>query len=143
MNLCESIASIFSTCGKKKYGSILLDDHGFVIGMGYNGAPRGHLHCQDGGCPRFIDQSPSGSNYDNCVAIHAEANALLHSDHSMHASIIYVNGPPCFGCAKLIANSTVGTLVCKTDKSYTQWPYVKEFLEKSNITILELQDASI
>lgn len=138
MSLCEHIASIFSTCGKKKYAAVLVDEYGHVVGMGYNGGPKGSEHCEDGGCPRFIEGSASGSNYDNCIAIHAEANALLHSDYSSRAKILYVNGPPCFSCAKLICNSTIEKVVCKSDSSYTQWPQVKEFFTKSNILVMEL-----
>lgn len=100
-------AELFSTCGKGKYMAIIVDVHGHVVGIGYNGGPKGWLHCEDGGCPRLTQGSPSGSSYDNCIAIHAEANALLHADYTQYrgGGTIYVNGLSCFGCAKLIANS--------------------------------------
>lgn len=142
IELCKSVAEIFSTCGKKKYGAILLDEYGHVVGLGYNGGPRNHEHCQDGGCPRFNQDSPSGSLYDNCIAIHAEANALLHSDYSSRARILYVNGPPCFSCAKLIANSTVQSIFYIGDESYLDWENVKDFLIKSNISVMEITNAS-
>lgn len=138
MELCKSASGIFSTCGKKKYAAFLIDEVGHVVGMGYNGAPSGHLHCEDGGCPRFVENSPSGTNYDNCVAIHAEANAFLHSDYSSKPTKIYVNGPPCFTCAKLIANSTIREVYYIIDKDYSDWNRVKLFLEKSNIKVIEV-----
>ena len=143
MELCDSIAKIFSTCEKKKYGSVILDNHGYVIGFGYNGAPKGITHCSDGNCPRLLEGSASGSVYDNCIAVHAEANALLHSDHSSNGKTMYVNGPPCFSCAKLICNSTVDTVVYKSDSSYANWSFVKSFLESSKIQLIEVGSASI
>lgn len=142
MQMCVAIAGIFSTCAKKQYASILLDDLGHVIGMGYNGSPSGFVHCKDGGCPRHLDNSPNGSSYDNCIAIHAEANAFLHSDYAAKPTKIYVNGPPCFSCAKLIANSTVKTVYYTNDSSYKDWPKVKQFLSDCSVRSIEVKIAS-
>ena len=143
MQLCREAAKIFSTCAKKQYAAITVDEYGHVVGMGYNGGPKGSVHCVDGGCPRYLDDSPSGSVYDNCIAIHAEANALLHTDYSSRPKKMYVNGPPCFSCAKLIVNSTIEEVYCTTDNSYVSWPNVKEFLIKSNVNVVEIENASI
>jgi len=69
MKLCVQAAEIFSTCAKKKYACVLIDQNGHIVGMGYNGGPSGFAHCEDGGCPRFIENSVSGTNYDNCIAV--------------------------------------------------------------------------
>lgn len=137
------MSKIFSTCGKKKYGAILVDDLGHVVGMGYNGGPRGSVHCEDGGCPRLKENSPSGSAYDNCIAVHAEANALLHSDYSSRAKKIYINGPPCFTCAKLIANSTIHTVYYISDSSYIEWKRIKKFLTDNFVEVIQIDYASI
>lgn len=142
MELCKSMASIFSTCGKKKYAAVLIDDYGHIVGVGYNGGPSGHAHCEDGGCPRFLQNSPSGSNYDNCIAVHAEANALLHSDYSAKPTKIYVNGPPCFSCAKLIANSTIKDVYYLEDTSYNDWSKVNKFLLDCNVNTWKVDNAS-
>ena len=110
IKLCVEASKIFSTCSKKKYCAVLVDHLNHIVGFGYNGGPSGYTHCDEGGCPRVEENSPSGSLYDNCIAIHAEANALLHSDYSTKAERLYINGRPCFDCAKLIANTTVKKL---------------------------------
>lgn len=143
MNLCISIAKIFSTCSKRQYGCILIDDLGHVVGFGYNGGPKNSVHCNKGGCPRAIENSPNGSNYDNCIAIHAEANAFLHSDYSSRATKLYVNGPPCFSCAKLIANSTVKDVYYIEDLNYSNWSDINEFLLNSNVFTWKIDYASI
>lgn len=140
MDLCYSIASTFSTCGKRQYGAILVDESGHVVGIGYNGGPSGFEHCKDGGCPRLQLNSPNGSSYDNCIAVHAEANALLHSDYSSRPTKIYVNGPPCFSCAKLIANSTVRDVYFVSDSAYATWDSVVQFLNKAGVNVHKVKD---
>lgn len=135
LKLCLSAAAIFSTCGKKKYAAVLVDEYGHVVGMGYNGGPKGFVHCEDGGCPRLKNNSKSGSIYDDCIAIHAEQNAFLHSDYSSQPKSLYVNGPPCFTCAKIIVNSTVEKLFYIQDDSYIDWKNVRMFLETNNILV--------
>jgi dCMP deaminase len=142
MQMCISVANIFSTCGKRKYSAVLVDTQGHIVGVGYNGGPKGKQHCEDGGCPRLAEKSPSGSNYDNCIAVHAEANALLHSDYSSRPENIYINGPPCFSCAKLIANSTIKNVYYIYDESYKDWDNVKKFLSECSINVFEVNNAS-
>ncbi len=137
--MCIATANIFSTCGKKKYAAVLVDKNDHIVGIGYNGGPRGFQHCEDGGCPRFQEMSDSGSIYDNCIAVHAEANALLHSDYSSQAYRIYINGPPCFSCAKLIANSTVEQVYYIGDSSYKDWENINSFLYKANVLTYEIE----
>jgi dCMP deaminase len=139
MQMCIATANIFSTCGKKKYAAVLVDKNDHIVGIGYNGGPRGFQHCEDGGCPRFQEMSDSGSIYDNCIAVHAEANALLHSDYSSQAYRIYINGPPCFSCAKLIANSTVEQVYYIGDSSYKDWENINSFLYKANVLTYEIE----
>lgn len=143
MRTCVAMSGIFATCAKRQYAAILTDNLGHIVGTGYNGGPRGAKHCIDGGCPRLMENSPHGSNYDNCIAIHAEANAFLHSDYSSRPTKIYVNGPPCFSCAKLIANSTVTDVYYLADTAYLDWDNVNAFLTNSNIATWEIDRASI
>lgn len=130
-------ARLFSTCSRRQYFSIVLDDSGHVLGTGYNGGPSGSKHCNDGGCPRVAINPEHGSNYSNCIAIHAEANAIMHSDYSARRNGCYiiVNGPPCWDCAKLIANSGAHSLVCRFDPAYADWPRIKGSLESWGVTV--------
>jgi len=119
MRMCEYGASLFSKCGKRQYFAFVLDAHGRVIGTGYNGSPPGRPECIDGGCPRFQQGSAPGSNYDNCVSIHAEENALLFSDFTARrGGALIVNGTPCWGCAKKVAGSGVADFAYLPDDSY-------------------------
>ena len=40
-------------------------------------AGRRGIPTEDGGCPRAASDAPQGHDYESCIAIHAEANALL------------------------------------------------------------------
>jgi dCMP deaminase len=139
---CVEGASIFSTCGKKQYMAILTDDDYMVLGMGYNGGPPKSKHCNEGGCPRLVDGSESGSIYDNCVAVHAEQNALIHSDHSSKPTKLFVNGPPCFTCAKLIVNSTIKSVFYIRDENYKDWSKVSKFMKANGLEVLGFASAS-
>lgn len=137
-------SKIFSTCGKRQYASVILTNSGRVAGFGYNGSPPGYGHCIDGACPRFVEQTPNGASYDNCIAQHAEANALLWSDPSLRAGgTLIVNGPPCFGCAKMIASSGISRIVCKKDDDYADWPKVHQFLTDCNIQVATVSTAEL
>lgn len=136
LKLAQCGAKIFSTCDSKQYMAIIADTEGHVVGIGYNGSPKGMDHCNQGACPRLHSNKDRGSNYNDCIAIHAEQNALLHSDYTAirRGGTLYVNGPPCFTCAKLISNSGITRIVYLEDKDYVQWPKVQAFLMMSGVT---------
>lgn len=69
----------------------------------------------------------------NCISIHAEQNAFLNMLGTPKR--LYVNGPPCFTCAKLTVNTTVEEIIYCRDESYKQWPEVALFLEENGITL--------
>ena len=133
----ELLAPLFSTCSKRQYFAVVLAPNKRVAGIGYNGSPPGMVHCVDGGCPRLQDFSAAGSNYDNCISQHAEAGALLWSDMSMRqGGTIIVNGPPCMGCAKLIASSGIKRVVFYVDDEYNDFNSVTEFLISAGIEVI-------
>ena len=134
---CHTLAPIFSTGSRRQYFSVVLAPNKRVAGIGYNGGPPGTVHCVDGGCPHATDGSTPGLSYDNCIAQHAEAGALLWSDASMRqGGTLIVNGPPCFGCAKLIASSGISKVVCSTDAAYTEFGDVVMFLMRAGVTVV-------
>lgn len=62
----ECGARLFSTCAKRFYMAIVVDANGFQVSDGYNGSASGTVHCVNGGCPRALENSQSGSSYNNC-----------------------------------------------------------------------------
>lgn len=142
MKLCIEGAKIFSTCSKKQYMAIIVDKYGVVNATGYNGTPSGFTHCNDGGCPRFLNDVPSGTPYDYgeglCYSNHAEQNCLSVSDpYKRQGGTLYVNGWPCFNCAKLIVNSGCDRIVyLKEDFERVGVEVTLELFKQGKITII-------
>ncbi len=134
MQWADVSAQMFSTCAKRQYFAVIVSAQGRVLGTGYNGSPPGFAHCVDGACPRVQANSPSGSNYDNCISVHAEANAIMHSDPSLRSgACLYVNGSPCYQCAKLIAGSGITRVVYRSDPAYAEEHRAIDMLTACNV----------
>jgi len=85
-----------------KVGCILVDSSRVVVGMGYNGFPRG------------VDDSDS--RYQNRelkyqLVQHAEINAILNSTKSVKGCVAYVTHPPCCNCSGSIIQSGISEVV--------------------------------
>lgn len=123
-----------SNCVRRQHGAVIVHKRR-ICSTGYNGAPSGHPHCDEGACPRAQSEASSGWGHDNCIAIHAEANAILYSSpEEREGASIYITGAPCFTCAKLIANSGI-TEVVAAGVPYEGWDYVRNFLLTCNVRI--------
>lgn len=97
-------------CTRRRVGAVIVDADHRILSTGYNGAPSGQPGCLEGACPRGAkgyDEVAALSSYDNCISIHAEANALLYARTSLVGATIYVTCKPCNDCAKLIAGSGI------------------------------------
>jgi dCMP deaminase len=127
-------ASTRATCSRRKHGAVIVKKRR-IVATGYNGAPSGYPHCDDGACPRASSDAAQGHDYDACIAIHAEANALLFSSpEEREDAVLYCTGAPCFGCAKLIANSGVSEVVASGGR-YEGWEATREFLLTSGVRV--------
>lgn len=135
-------ASTRATCSRRKVGAVIVRDRR-IVSTGYNGGPSGVAHCEDGGCPRGASESPpTGRGYDTCIAIHAEANALLFCGPDQRAgATVYCTDLPCFGCAKLLANSGVAEVVA-AGGLYEGWREVRDFLRTARVRVRLLPDTS-
>lgn len=113
-----AIARTVSTradCRRRKVGAVIVDANHRIVSTGYNGAPAGDQGCLEGACPRGLmtsEEAAPGTAYDNCIAVHAEANALLYARTSLVGCTIYVTCPPCRDCSKLIAGAGIVRVVC-------------------------------
>jgi dCMP deaminase len=88
-------------------GAVLVNARNEIRGTGYNGSPAGLPGClTDRACPRgrlSYDEVPADSDYSNCIADHAERNALRHSrPEDLKGATLYVTRPPCPSCTTLI-----------------------------------------
>ena len=111
-----------STCLRRQYGAVIVKNDE-IVATGYNGAPRGDENCCDvGSCWRERNNIPHGEQYEKCVAVHAEQNAIISaSRRDMLGSTLYLSGfeagrpiedaTPCLICARLIKNAGIARVV--------------------------------
>jgi dCMP deaminase len=108
-------AAARANCTGRRVGAVLVKDDR-VIATGYNGTPTGMPNCLDGGCRRCADreQFASGTAYDLCICVHAEANAVLAAGRfgaSTDRAVIYSTDQPCFACSKELIQAGVSEVV--------------------------------
>lgn len=102
--------SLRSDCERDKVGAVVVGSDRRIRSTGYNGSPSGMEGCSS--CPRRTSDVPPGSCYRDCVAIHAELNALLYCDRSdLPGSTLYITRQACYGCLKAIQASGVARVV--------------------------------
>lgn len=144
LRMAVGSAPLFSTCSKRQYYAIVTAPNGRIVGAGTNGSPPRIEHCSDGACPRAVEGAASGSNYDQCIAIHAEANALMWSDRTAReGGTLYVNGPPCWSCGKLLAGSGIKRVIHLEDPLYLDFPRVRALMEASGLQVYGLDKADL
>lgn len=121
LNIAKAVSKR-STCLRRQYGAIIVKNDE-IIATGYNGAARGEPNCCDEGvCWREANGIPHGEQYEKCVAVHAEQNAIISAARrDMIGSTIYLYGQengkaisatPCEICAKMIKNAGIENVVC-------------------------------
>lgn len=124
-----------SLCTRRQVGAVIVTANNRPVSTGYNGPPAGlelTSPCRTF-CPRATNKTES---YDNCVAIHAEANALLFASRSQYeGGTIYVTHLCCYGCAKLIANSGLARVVIHYENTQRDFSQAGELLVASGLEV--------
>lgn len=123
LNIADQVSKR-STCLRRQYGAVIVKNDE-IISTGYNGSPRGEDNCCDiGECWREAHNIPHGSQYEKCVAVHAEQNAIISASHQeMIGSTLYLVGSengetmvevtPCEICMRMIKNAGIQKIVTK------------------------------
>jgi dCMP deaminase len=98
-----------------------------IVSTGYNGSPRGSVNCCEvGHCWRDEHNIPHGQQYEACLAVHAEQNAIISATRKdMLDAVIYLVGfengkeiepdkvRPCVICQRMLINSGIIGVVTK------------------------------
>lgn len=102
-----------ATCPRRQCAAILVDKDFKQISFGYNGPGSGIPNCIETPCKGSNDSS---GDYTQCIATHAEANALLQAKARFDdAVVMYCTTRPCFECCKLIVNSKIRRIIFLED----------------------------
>lgn len=122
LEIAKSV-SARSTCMRRQYGAVIVKNDE-IVATGYNGAPRGETNCCDAGaCYRQRMGIPHGEQYEKCVAVHAEQNAIISaSRNEMLGATLYLygydrmaqeelRGEPCLMCRRMIKNAGIEKVI--------------------------------
>lgn len=137
------LASERSTCLRRSVGCILTNEEGHVLATGYNGVPKGYLHCNErsrGGFPFACEgvDYPSGQGLDLCQAVHAEQNALLQCGDVSKIHSVYCTAAPCITCIKLLLNTGARRIIYLEDYPHIQ--KVKALWDKDGRIIFQFKE---
>lgn len=100
-------------------GAVVVNEKNIVVGMGYNGWPRG---IESGDLPWDREGSLEDTKY--AYVCHAEENAIYNSNNSTEGGKIYCTLFPCNECAKTIIQNGIKEVVYDSNK-YDDTPAVK------------------
>ncbi len=107
------MAATRSNCVRRKVGAVIIKEKR-IISTGYNGPPRGALHCDEIGCLREQLKVPPGERRELCMGLHAEQNAIIQAAYNgtaINGGIIYVTTHPCSDCSKMLINSGIKEII--------------------------------
>ena len=110
MRIAMSVRARADCVGNRVGAILVLDDR--IISTGYNGTPANMANCTDGGCERCRnrDKYKSGKDYDLCICVHAEQNAVLSAARfgiATEGAVLYCTMRPCFGCTKELLQAKI------------------------------------
>ncbi len=127
LTLATHVASR-STCPRKAVGCVLIDKNSNIKATGFNGVPRKFPHCNEEHC---------GGQAGDCLAVHAEQNALLQCADVHAIKAMYVTLSPCHTCAKLILNTSIKLVIYKEEYRCTKGI---DLLKRMGVGCVKLSD---
>ena len=152
LNLAEQISKT-SKCLKGNWGAVIVRDD-MIIGCGYNGTPRGVVHCNP--CRR--DSSAPGQDYHLCVAAHAECNAIIQAGgrEKCLGATLYLDSHnrkpgsggaynsamgffPCDNCFRYIINAGIHAVVIRGMDLKPLWITVSSAVAQLNKKLYQTQ----
>ena len=119
-----------STCLYRQYGAALVKDK-TIVATGFNGAPRGSIHCLDIGCLR--DNIESGTQLEVCRAVHAEQNTIINAARLGVSTLgtelyLWPGDMPCTLCIRSLINAGV-RVIHITQLEYPGWELSRDIIE--------------
>jgi dCMP deaminase len=134
------LAKYYSTASKDpstQVGAVVVDSNRVVVGMGYNGFPRGVKDYEK----RYDDRPTKYS-----MIVHAELNAILTAGDKARGSTIYVY--PAFGCPPLCSNCAKAVIQSGISRVVGYEPEVssevaERWRSELEVSLLMCQEANI
>ncbi len=133
MKIAE-LVSERSTCLRRKVGAVIVQDRR-ILATGYNGAPKGLVHCQKIGCFREKLKIKPGERIEICRGVHAEQNALVQAASfgiKVAGACLYCTHQPCITCTKLLVNAGITGIYAR--KPYPD-PLANQVLNEAGVEL--------
>ncbi len=114
-------------------GAVITNDDNIVLGMGYNGFPRG-IESKDLPWKRRCE-SPVLSETKHGYVVHAEENAIYNASAKLGGARLYCTYFPCNECAKAIIQTGIKEVVYLSDKKHDDdiWVASRRLFELSGV----------
>jgi dCMP deaminase len=131
--MMAEVAATRGNCIKRRVGAVIVKDKQ-ILSTGYNGTPKGIKNCYEGGCPRGASLADSGTALGECLAVHAEENAILQAaSHGVpiRGGTLYATLCPCVYCAKSIINAGIVEVVYR--ESYAMDEVTRRLFEEAGV----------
>lgn len=122
-------------------GACIVNQNHIVMGLGYNGLPRG-LNDDD------YPWSKKDGNFSETkypYVVHAELNAILNSQQRLAECTMYVTLFPCNECSKAIIQSGITRLVYFSDKHAHKESTIasKKMLQDAGVEVVEFENKNL
>ena len=127
-----------ATCVKRQVGALVVKENR-ILTTGYNGTPKGFVHCTEETCLRIKHNVPSGQRHELCRGLHAEQNAIVQAAWhgvKIEGGAIYCTYQPCVICVKMMINAGIVKLVY--DGGYPD-ELARDMLGESNLEVCKYE----
>lgn len=122
-------------------GACIVNQNHIVMGLGYNGLPRG---LNDDEYP-WSKKDGNFSETKYPYVVHAELNAILNSQQRLAECTMYVTLFPCNECSKAIIQSGITRLVYFSDKHAHKESTIasKKMLQDAGVEVVEFENKNL
>ena len=119
-------------------GAIIVDQNKIVIGLGYNGFPRG---IKDEELPWSREGKLLDTKY--AYVVHAEENAIYNTNAKTVGCTIYTTLFPCNECAKTLIQNGIKKIVYESDKYHDDeiWKASRRMLDLAGVEYVQYRCA--
>lgn len=122
------------TCPRRQCSALIIDERHHLLSSGYNGGPSGIANCFESPCGGQDDEK---GDTRNCIALHAEENAVLHLEgNARNAHTMYCTNLPCFHCSKIVAQTSIIKVIYRDDYADKRG---LDLLNKKGLEIIQYQ----
>ena len=129
------LSAVRSKDPSTQVGAVIVDSNNRVVGLGYNGFPRG---CDDNKFPWEREGEYLDTKY--AYVVHAELNAILNANKLIENCRLYVSLFPRNECSKAIIQSGIKEIIYESDKykDLDQFKASKKMLEAAGVKLRQL-----